>query len=237
MISKQLAGIPLSERPGPFYDRLSPGMHDTTIFAAPLGELDQDGAAVDSAFLQEAGNDIPIFLFLSDYPAIPIAISRYIDVVLPTTGAQTVLIPQMDFLEKTQVMGALGLPYLPPILASGLPATGCDNGEVAVGVTTTNGVDVWGFNAEIELVDRGLQDDQPADLTAAVRMLFWANGAVLHGPSVYDESNTAFVGRNAIILREDDYTQAMADAGNEFVDNNGTLFRIVGLHQVPNAPA
>jgi hypothetical protein len=248
MIEKTNALKPRFERPGD--PNLGLGSirnirrHRWTHWFAECKELSGD-VFVAGGFNQ-TGDPIDMILFTADVPVILRASSRYADAQIDVVGGGggNVTIPWLHYYEAINLVGDPGL----AIFASCLPATGGDYGEQIQAVTTTNGVTVVGYGAQVTLVDRSLQDDQPADITPSLHILCIAKGAVIDGPGAcaddqsYEGNGTtggpagaAFPDRNAILLLEDHYTQAMADAGNVYTDANGVIADIVGLFNIPAA--
>jgi hypothetical protein len=108
-------------------------------------------------------------------------------------------------------------------------------GKQAAGPTLTNAVNVKGYLLATMCQTRGLEDDGEA-LTPTLHLRAWCEGAVMSGWATHIasvNSLTDCVNWSPVILAEDDYTQAMRDAGNLFIfDWAGASYvcPIVGLY-------
>lgn len=223
-----------------------PGAWAPSEFIAQLSQITAN-EIVASAFLQEAATNIPILLFCQDAPTIVEAQSQY-GVATVTAAGDT--LDGLNFPEQVLQDGDVDIaPFTTLITAASLGLTSVGPGQFVTGLTPTSGISVSGFMAGIPLVDRSLVDDMAADLTALVTLRCHTRSGVKYGPmGTYglqnyegggtNDPNTgaAYADRNTVILRVDDYTQAIRDAGNVFTSATGVVTRVVGLHAIPAAP-
>lgn len=221
-----------------------------SAFFAPLAQL---SGALPAGTLSAATFDphptitVPIFLFISDVPAILRGRSNYGAIRL-TAGGDTADFPIgfANFDEECQLLGNVdAAPVVPNILRAAPAPSPVDlnAGQILKGTTTTGAVIVAGYAAGVVLTDRSLVDEAAADALCAVLVKCVANSKVLAGNpssgglSAYDGAGTAgsFGDRTSVILRESDYTQAIRNGlsgtqgPNTFVDGNGVVCDVVGL--------
>lgn len=236
------SGLPLASRsPGGLLFR--PNYWADNAFYCKLAQIDQDSLAL-SAFHQTGTTPIPLLLFMHDAPCILFAQSRYSGIQLTDapTG-ETYDLVQLHFGEQMQQVGNVdAAPITAVLAAASITPIDAEQGERISGSTLTAGVGVTGYAYEIPLLDQSLLDDEGEDVQPSVVVLAVGQSGVVRGPNstgeplAYDGTGVAHANATAVILRESDYTQAMRDAGNVYVDTNGLVIRIMGLHSIPELP-
>lgn len=237
------SGLPLASRsPGGLLFR--PNYWADNAFYCKLVQLDQDTLTV-SVFNQTGITPIPLFLFMHDAPCMLFAQSRYEGGIRFTDAptGETYDIPQLHFGEQIQQVGNVdAVPITTVLAAASITPADAEQGERISGNTLTNAVGVTGYAYEIPLLDQSLLDDAGEDVTPSVAVCAIGQSGVVRGPNstgeplAYDGTGVAHANATAVILRESDYTQAMRDAGNVYVDTNGLVIRIMGLHSIPALP-
>lgn len=217
------------------------------------------GNLANSVFLQTPGTaaGIPVALFTSDVPALVMCESVYPTWQVADSAMEAFTLPAgLKFLEEFQLIGnvdATPITTVPGIIRSAAPATitpsDVNSGQIVNGFTTTGNIEINAFFGRVNLVDRNiLATIGGAEATPSLRMECLANGAVIQGQpssgafSAYDGAGTAgtFPDRCTVLLRESDYTAAIAegvsgDLPNTGTDGNGVRFRVVGLFAIPAA--
>lgn len=189
------------------------GNHRYSTFEASLCNLNA-GNCEESLFASQL---IEILLFTSDCPGAAWAYSFYTQSTTPAFTAT-------NWFESGPYVNA----NVPNILDNAVPAAQSPM-EMVRGDTETAGVAVTGYSGGIVLIERTIELNGSPVLPSVVVWVV-ANSGVPDGPLHWYRSNLATtLIRDAVLLYEPDYTQAMKDAGDVYTDGNGNVYEICGL--------
>jgi hypothetical protein len=104
--------------------------------------------------------------------------------------------------------------------------------EVVHGVTETNEINVFGFPSQWIVRKRGISLDQVDSECALLHKALSMGAGVRSGRPYLAQDLTDSIRYDQIILREQDYTQAMADADNLLsysLGGNDVTVKVVGI--------
>lgn len=238
----------------------SSGANRNSIFTAIFANIDtQEQDALEVSEIPFAGGspvtDIGVFVFLQDAPIylhftqqVPAGfVNTLADGVPPTFETSSSLFPETAVTDPLQATN-LTLGMISPLQTE--PIAG--RNEAQRGRTTTGDVSVVGYAARANWTNPvGFVASSPSPPAAAAQLWDSADSTArteitggfaflsVHSRSDIDYGEVAYdvvdEDLNAtqfvpILLREDQYTQEMADAGNVYVDPvSGITARIVGL--------
>lgn len=214
IIQNSLKSVP---RRVPAPPPLAPRGNYVTSDAGPVSLGLVSGGSVVAASFDATVGAINIALFCSDYPTSLLARSRYTPAPFFGTTPQ----PISEFNEAIglapQVFGAANITQ----------AAVVTRGEIAT--ITAGGVTVPAYIGGITIFNRSLVTTSGGATPApfSLELFFTANSGVIAGEALYSDSPTGAFGQ--IILRAQDYSQAILDAGN-IITTASSEFSVVGLY-------
>jgi hypothetical protein len=185
-----------------------------TVLTGGLENFDPGGGSI-SSYDFTPGRLINLIAFCQDVPVYASARFIYFGVNSPSP------MPFVEYNRSANLDAGLnggnpGVIVPDPSLALPLGIN-----QAVYGTTPTNSVTVTGYFLQTFNFDWGFQDDEAEDILPLCVLDVIAAGSVLEGNITQGNEVDASESFRPVWLWEQDYTQAMADAGNTFVTGDG----------------
>ena len=220
--------------------KVAPGLHESNVLDTvhvAIADGNIQPLQYNPTALAENQRQIPILLFLQDHP-----IELSVELLPRDPALFTTTAPATFTMNVPSYKRAIGYQSASAQHANvfAADAAAYPYGQHATGDSFTNGVEVSGYMGLMDGADPALTNDQAGEMAYDLNVQAISEGAGTHGfPARFNLANFEPEGPEtpqvSVILDESDYTQAMADAGNEFTGANGMIAKIVGLWAIQDA--